>query len=203
MLRKIATSFLISLGLFLSFSFAAHAQSVDDLFRHKGDPIAGNPNGKITVVEFFDYQCSHCVSMASVMASIIKKNPDVRIVYKDFPIRGPMSTYAALAAIAAEKQHKYYPLSHALLTTNLTLTESNVMGIAHSAGLNINKLKKDMKSAQHQLQANYALAREMSLNGTPAFFIGKTDAKSKDDVNFVMGEMSESELQAAIDKAKA
>ncbi len=205
MLRKQMKSFLLSLGLFFSLSLVAQADPVNDLFRQANDPVAGNPKGKVTVVEFFDYQCSHCVNMASIMASVIKANPGVRIVFKEFPIRGPMSEYASLAALAANKQGKYYPFSHALLTTNLSLSESNVLDIAKSVGLDTKKLEKDMKSSsvKNQLQANLNLARDLNINGTPVFFIGKTDAKNSQDVNYVLGEMSRSELQDAINKAKS
>ena len=99
------------------------------LFNQSNDPIAGNPNGKITVVEFFDYQCPHCTTMAPVMADVIKANPDVRVVYKEFPIRGPMSEMASRAALAANKQGKYMVLSHALLTSTQPLSEEVIFSL--------------------------------------------------------------------------
>jgi protein-disulfide isomerase len=203
MLKKNVTFLFFVLGLL--FSFAANATSVNGLFRHAGDPIAGNPNGKITVVEFFDYQCSHCIDMAPVISSIVHANPDVRIVFKDFPIRGPMSDFAARAAIAANKQGKYYEFSHGLLTTSLSLSEDTILDIAKGNGINIDRLKKDMESSavSNEIKSTYGLAQEFKVTGTPAFFIGKTDAKSSNDVNFVLGAMSQSDLQDAIDKAKS
>ncbi len=70
-------------------------QYVQSLFRNAKDPIAGNPNGTVTIVEFFDYQCSHCVDMAPVLMEAIKTAPNLRIVFKEFPIRGPMSEFAS------------------------------------------------------------------------------------------------------------
>lgn len=195
--------------LFLAFgllvSFAANAATVDNLLNHAGNPVGGNPNGKITVVEFFDYQCSHCANMASTIVNIVKANPDVRIVFKDFPIRGPMSDFAAKAAIAANKQGKYVALNHALLTTGLSLTDENIYNIAKEQGINVTQLKKDINSSSvaSQLKSNQSLASELNINGTPAFFIGKSNAKSTSDLNFVLGEMSQSELQDAINKAKS
>ena len=201
MLRKILLSF--SLGLLFLFSLAVKAESVNALLHASNDPVAGNPKGKITVVEFFDYQCGHCMSMAPVIASIIKNNPNVRVVFKDFPIRGPVSEFAARAALAANKQGKYYEFNHALLTANQPLTEQSILEIAKSTGLNIKQLKKDMdsKAVENQLKANFNLALNLKLTGTPAFFISKTDAKDSSNINFILGEMSQSELQSAIDNA--
>lgn len=204
MLQKQMKFLICIIGLLFSVSMAFAAESVSSLFRHPGDPVAGNPNGKITIVEFFDYQCSHCMSMAPVINDILKNNPDVRVVFKDFPIRGPMSEYAARAAIAANLQGKYYQFSHALLTTSLSLTEDSIMDIAKNTGLDVNKLKKDMQSTavNNEIKNTYHLAQEFKITGTPAFFIGKTDAKNSSDVNFVLGEMTQGDLQDAIDKAK-
>lgn len=173
----------------------------DALFHQNNDPAIGNPNGKVTVVEFFDYQCPHCVDMAPVISAISKANPDVRIVFKDFPIRGPMSEVAARAAIAANKQGKYYDFSHALLIANKQLTEDAIYDIAKSVGLDVDKLKKDMKDASvtDVLNANMKLAQNLKLFGTPAFFIGKTNDTK--DISYVPGQMDQNQLQTAIDKA--
>lgn len=198
MLRKYLRYFLLSFSLFFAYSLTAQAGA---LTRHANDTIGGNPNGKVSVVEFFDYQCSHCVNMASTIANIIQANPNVRFVFKDYPIRGEMSELAALAAIAASKQGKYYRFSHALLTTNLPLSEGNIFEIAKSVGLNTATLKKDMSSSsvKSQLRSNFAMAGQLNVNGTPAFFIGRTNAN--DNGESVLGEMSQRELQEAIDKA--
>jgi protein-disulfide isomerase len=203
MLKRNVKFLLFIAGLFIS--FAASASSVNGLFHHSSDPVAGSANGKITIVEFFDYQCSHCVDMAPVINSIIQSNPDVRVVFKDFPIRGPMSEFAARAAIAANKQGKYYEFSHALLGTSLSLNEDTVFDIAKSVGIDVSKLKKDMNSSYvtDEIKNTYGLAQEFKITGTPAFFIGKTDAKNSNSVNFVLGAMSQNDLQDAVNKAKA
>jgi protein-disulfide isomerase len=176
---------------------------ISSLFHDANDPVAGNPNGKITVTEFFDYQCPHCVDMAPVMGAIIKSNPNVRIVFKDFPIRGPMSDLAARAAIAANKQGKYYELSHALLTSNKPLSPDVIYQLAKDNGLDVDKLKKDMNdnSVNIQIKNNMKLAQDLKLLGTPAFFIGKTDATASDNINYVPGQMNQQQLQDAINQA--
>lgn len=202
-INKLMRGFLI--GLLLSFSLIANAEPVNALLRQSGDPVAGNPNGKVTIVEFFDYQCGHCVSMAPVMSAIIKANPDVRVVYKELPIRGSNSQFASRAALAAKKQGKYSALSHAMLVTNEPLNETTILELAKKEGLNIAKLKKDMtdKSINNQIDANMKLAQDLQISGTPAFFIGKTDATSSDEVVFRLGEMSQREMQDVINKIKA
>ena len=180
------------------------SQFANALFKQTNDPVAGNANGKVTVVEFFDYQCSHCVDMAPVIESIIKSNPDVRLVFKEFPIRGPLSQFAARAALAANKQGKYYELHNALLTTKQPLTEAGVFEIAKGAGLNVDQLKKDMddKSVENQLKDNLKLAQDLKLFGTPAFFIGKTDTQNAKNINYVPGALDQKQMQDMIDKAK-
>lgn len=174
------------------------------LFRQANDPIVGNPNGKVTVVEFFDYQCPHCVDMAPVMTALAQANPNVRVIYKEFPIRGPISEFAARAALAANKQGKYTEFSHALLKSSASLTTDSVMKIAQAAGLNVEQLKKDMEdnSVKNQLKANIKLAQDLKLFGTPAIFIGKTDANGKDMIKYIPGQVDQAQLQSIVDTTK-
>lgn len=173
------------------------------LFQQANDPMIGNPNGNVTIVEFFDYQCPHCVDMAPVIAGIVKNNANVKVVFKEFPIRGPISDFAARVALAANKQGKYYEFSHALLTSKEPLSQDVVMTVAKDNGLNIDQLKKEMndQSISDQLKNNIKLAQNLKLFGTPAFFIGKSDATGA--VNYVPGQMDQKQMQDAIDKAKA
>jgi protein-disulfide isomerase len=172
------------------------------LFSQGTDPVAGNPNGKITIAEFFDYQCGHCIDMAPTVDAIIKANPDVRVVYKEFPIRGPVSEFAARAALAANKQGKYRELSHGIMAAKPPLTQEAVLAIAKNVGLNVDELKKDMadKTIDAQLKANMKLAQDLKLFGTPAFFVGKTDGNG--NINYIPGEMKQEQLQSLIDQAQ-
>lgn len=180
-----------------------YADTVSDLFHNPNDPVAGNPKGSITVVEFFDYQCMHCANMAPILDAIIHSNSNVRIVFKELPIRGPISEFAARAALAAAKQGKYYQLNHALFTTERDLTEASILDIAKEQGLNISQLKQDMnsKSVQKIIQDNVAFANFLGIPGTPAIFIGKTDATSVSTIQFVPGEIGQQDLQSAIASA--
>jgi protein-disulfide isomerase len=195
--------FILSSLLFL-FALNVHAESVNELLHQANDPVAGNPQANVTVVEFFDYQCSYCIDMAPVIDTIIKTNPNVRVVFKEFPIRrGSVSEVAARAALAANKQGKYLAFHHALLAADQPLTRDAVLTIAKKVGLNVNQLKKDMQSASvtNQINKNHQLAERLNVSGTPAFFIGNTQAQNMDQLKFVLGEMSQSDLQQAIDNA--
>lgn len=177
---------------------------VNALFHEPNDPTAGNPNGNITIVEFFDYQCPHCIDMVPVMHDIIKANPNVRVVYKEFPIRGPLSEVAARAALAANMQGKYNDFSRALLTANKPLTEDLIYQIAQQSGIDVAKLKKEMNSASvdDQLKKTMKLAQDLKLFGTPAFFIGSTQANAKSTIIYVPGQMNQKQLQSEINKIK-
>jgi protein-disulfide isomerase len=171
------------------------------LFHQANDPVVGNKDGKVTVVEFFDYQCQHCVDMAPIMDAVIKANPDVRIVFKEWPIRGPMSEFASRAALAANQQGKYLEFHSALFSVTPPLTQENILEAAKNAGLDVEKLKKDMndKGISDQLKTTMKLAQDLKLFGTPAFFIGQSTGQ-KTGITYVPGEMNQKQLQEVIDK---
>lgn len=177
----------------------------NELFHNAVDPMIGNAKGKVTIVEFFDYQCSHCMDMAPVMDAAIKSNPDIKIIFKEFPIRGPVSEIAAKAALAANMQGKYFEFHKAVMATHRALTEEDLMNIAKSVGLNVNKLKEDMKSdaVSKQLKANYKLATSLQLMGTPALFIASSNVSNSSPASaiiFVPGEVDSTRLNEIIKK---
>jgi protein-disulfide isomerase len=178
-------------------------QFVKALFHTTNDPVGGNPNGAVTIVEFFDYQCPHCVDMFPVLTDTIKNNPDVRIIFKEFPIRGAMSDFASRAALAANMQGKYMAFHDALMQTKQPYTQEAIMAAAKSVGLNIEKLTKDMNSPEvsTQLKANMKLGQDLKLLGTPAFFIGKTDASTSTSINYVPGQINQAQMQDFIKKS--
>lgn len=187
------------------FSMSAHAELVKNLFHQSGDPVAGNPKGKVTVVEFFDYRCGHCVEMDPILRQIMGNNSQVRVVYKELPIRGKSSELAARAALAANKQGKYQSLHHTLMTASQPLTEQFIMEAATSHDIDTKQLKKDMYSeaVTRQLQHNESLANQLGIDGTPAFLIGPTNARNMQEVKFVLGGLSRSELQNEIRRHSA
>jgi protein-disulfide isomerase len=168
--------------------------------------VAGNPKGNVTLVEFFDYQCIHCKKMLPVVAELIKKNDNLRVIYKEFPIFGDSSETAAKVALAAAMQGKYMQMHEALLKLDQRLDDKLVMSTAKSVGLNMTTLQKDMDSqtVKDALAENRELAEKMHLMGTPAFVVASTPAgqfDTKSEPTFIPGGASEEALQDLIKKA--
>ena len=165
---------------------AALQSHADEVFRDAGDPVGGNRTGDATLVEFFDYNCPYCKQMAAVMTQTELGDPRLRIVYKEFPILGPDSLFAAKAALAANKQGKYVAFHRALYQVRGHVDASKVLEIAKTAGLDIERLKADMQMPEigTQIDKNIKLAQALGINGTPGFaigdkiLVGATDLKS-------------------------
>ncbi len=184
---------------------SAIQENANNLFQGKLTTV-GNAKGNVTVVEFFDYQCIHCKKMAPIMEGLIKKDSDLRVIYKEFPIFGKSSETASRAALAAGMQGKYIQMHNALLDTEKRLDDKIVMDIAKSVGLDLKKLQKDMKSKEVSdvLDANRELAEKLHLMGTPAFIVASTPGskfKKGTEPSFVPGASTEEALQELIKKA--
>ena len=140
------------------------------------DPILGNPDGKIVITEFFDYQCGYCKRMLRILLDISKNNNDVKIILKEYPILGPVSTLAAQVALAAKKQNKYAEIHAALMQLRGRLSEPAVFQIAKEVGLTTEQLREDMmdpKILKH-LTRTRELGKQLMIRGTPAFIINDT-----------------------------
>lgn len=184
---------------------AAISENAKDLFEGKLTTV-GNPKGRVTIVEFFDYQCIHCKKMAPTLATLMKKDSDLRVIYKEFPIFGKSSEMASRAALAAGMQGKYQAMHEALMKIEKRLDEKTVMDTAKSIGLDLKKLKKDMDSTQVSeiLENNRLIAEKLHLMGTPAFIVGATpngQFKQGSEPSFVPGEANQDTLQELIKKA--
>lgn len=153
---------------------AAIAKNAKDIYRHPEAPVAGNPDGDITVVEFFDYNCGYCKRGFSDIAKLIKADPKVRVVFKEFPILSADSEKAAIVALAARQQGKYWDVHQKLLSTRGRATEASAMKAAEEAGADMAKLKADMKSdaVKDEIARVKELAKSMGINGTPHFLVG-------------------------------
>lgn len=153
---------------------SAIAERRDELLHDADSPVAGNPNGNVTIVEFFDYRCPYCKQVEPSLAQLRKDDHQLRFVYKEFPILGPDSVVASRAALAARKQNKYQPLHDALISARGHLDESTIMQMAADAGLDVKRLKADMNSPEVKsiISRNMALARTLGINGTPGFIVG-------------------------------
>jgi len=146
----------------------------DDLLREPASPIGGNPEGDVTVVEFFDYRCGYCKRVAPIVRQLQAEDLKVRIVYKELPILGEESRLAARAALAAHKQGKYLPFHEALMASNDPPTMGEILKIAAQVGLDPVRLQTEMGSPEIQaaLRKNHDLAQALGIRGTPAFVIG-------------------------------
>jgi protein-disulfide isomerase len=146
----------------------------DEIFRETGSPVGGNPDGDVTLVEFFDYNCPYCRQMAPLMTQVEAADPKLRIVYKEFPILGPNSMWAAKAALAAHKQGKYVAFHRALYQIRGQVAESKVLEVAGEVGLDVDRLKADMQDPAFEsvLDKNIKLAQALGITGTPGFVFG-------------------------------
>lgn len=147
----------------------------DEIFDDPAAPVAGNPEGDVTVVEFFDYNCPYCRKAAPLLAEAEATDGDLRLVYKEFPILGPGSEFAARAALASDRQRRYGAFHSALMAHDGAITESSTLAIAEAVGLDIERLEKDMAdpAIADAIERNIALAQALRVTGTPSFVIGE------------------------------
>jgi protein-disulfide isomerase len=153
---------------------AALAEKRQEIFDDPNAPVAGNPKGDVTLVEFFDYRCPYCKQVAPSLETLLGEDKQLRIVYKEFPVLGADSVTAARAALAARKQGKYEPLHRALMDVKGQINEAAILNAAKSIGIDIERLKRDMVAPEidRMLQANHQLAAALDIRGTPAFIVG-------------------------------
>jgi protein-disulfide isomerase len=154
----------------------AIAANRDALEKNPTSPVAGNPQGDVTIVEFFDYRCGYCKKVLPSVQELLKTDRNVRMVFKEFPILGPDSVIAAQTALAVWKiaPAKYLPFHLALMESRGELDEGRVREIAKKVGLDVEKLEaaKADPEINATIERNHELARELQINGTPAFIVG-------------------------------
>jgi protein-disulfide isomerase len=172
----------ISLGA-VAASAPVHAQapggdvlSRESVLRDPDIPDLGNPQGDITIVEYFDYQCPYCKKTAPELAQVAREDGKVRIVLKDWPIFGPASAYAAKMALASKFQNKYEDAHDALIAAKTKLTEAAVDDLLAKVGVDVTRATADRDTHAQEIDAlltrNDMQARAFGFRGTPAFIIG-------------------------------
>jgi protein-disulfide isomerase len=170
--------------------------SLDEaLTRAPGDPADGNPKGDVSVVEFFDVRCPYCRRMLPVMAELLRRDHNLRVVYKDIPILGPASLLGAKALLAAQLQGGYLALKDAVMSGPADITQETLRAAAAKTGLDWDRLQKDMAapSVQQRIDTNLGLARKLDIQGTPAYVIGD---------RLLPGAISLADLQEAVAEAR-
>ena len=166
------------------------------LFDTATDPVAGNPKGAVTVVEFYDPRCPYCRQMLPVMAALLKADPDVRLVFKDIPILGPGSVLESRALLAAQRQGGYLRMQDVIMHTSATPTAAGLRAEAEHEGMDGAQFEHDMAdpAVQSLLDDNLRLATALHVEGTPALVIG---------TRMIPGAVDLAELQQAVAAARA
>ncbi|HXB77304.1 MAG TPA: DsbA family protein [Bradyrhizobium sp.] len=140
-------------------------------------PAAGNPAGDITIVEYFDYQCPYCRKLEPELRQVVQDDGKVRLVFKDWPILGPASVTAAHMVLASKYQDKFIQAHDALIAVNSKLTEARIREVLAGAGIDLDRLDKDLASNSAAIDAvvsrNKDQAVAFEFRGTPSFIVGK------------------------------
>ena len=140
-------------------------------------PVAGNADGNISIVEYFDYQCPYCRKVEPELRQVVHEDGKVRLVWKDWPILGPMSVTAARMAQASKYQDKFIEAHDALIEINSKLTETKIREALSGGGVDIDRLDRDLVSNESAINATLARnndqATAFEFRGTPAFIVGK------------------------------
>ncbi|MTW16078.1 thioredoxin domain-containing protein [Rhodoplanes serenus] len=150
--------------------------SRDAVLRDPDAPAVGNPKGDITIVEYFDYQCPYCKTVHAELKQVMRDDPKVRVVYKDWPIFGGPSGYAARLALASRRQNKYLEVHEALLGVKEKLSEESVRTTLAGVGVDVEQALAELQTNRTAIEAaltrHHTQATAFGFSGTPAFIIG-------------------------------
>ena len=166
------------------------------LEQDSNSPNLGNPDGDVTVIEFFDYNCPYCRKAGQTVQELLASDANVRVIYREWPILGEDSVFASRAALAARAQGKYEEFHWALMNGEGRASEASILKLARDLGLDVEKLQADMTSpaVEAHIAQSSALARTLGFTGTPAFIVGDRTAP---------GMLSTDEITAMVAEARA
>lgn len=152
-------------------ALATHGAS---LYRSPHSFVAGNPNGDVTLIEFFDYNCGFCRRALDDILTLIDTDSNLKVIFKEFPILSEGSAFAARAAMASIKQGKYMEFHTALMQLRGSAEKNSVLELAEEIGLDVEKLQQEMKSdyISEEITKAQQTATAIGVNGTPAFVLG-------------------------------
>lgn len=160
-------------------------------------PMLRPPNYDVTIVEYMDYQCPYCRATHEPLKQLLAKDHKIRVIFRDWPIFGPASVAAAVAAIASKYQGKYLAMHDALMETPLPLNREKIKAAAKKAGVDWDRMQKDMTTHSEEMedlfQRNSEQAERIGLEGTPGFIIGNVQS---------FGGMTLKQLQTSVAKAR-
>ena len=148
--------------------------ATEDIFHDPAAPVLGNPQGDVTLAEFFDYRCPYCRMMAPRLVELIGKDRGLRLVMKEYPVLSRESIIAAKVALVAARHDVYAPFHAAMYALTGPFDQPKIMQVAQSVGLPpaVARQEMDDPAVTSELRRNLALGRVLGINGTPAFVIG-------------------------------
>ena len=163
------------------------------LEQDSNSPNLGNPDGDVTVIEFFDYNCPYCRKAGQTVQELLASDANVRVIYREWPILGEDSVFASRAALAARAQGKYEEFHWALMNGEGRASEASSLKLARHLDLDVEKLQADMTSpaVEAHIAQSSALARTLGFTGTPAFIVGDRTAPgmlSTDEITAMVAE---------------
>ena len=167
-------------------------------YNDPNSPLVGNPNGDVTLVEFFDYNCHYCRGVASDVAKLQAEDPKLRIVHKHLPILGPSSIEATKVALAVRMQNPtaYETITKTFMTHDGPLTSADIEKAARDTGVDWNRVLVDKETdiIKNEIKSDYDLAQKLGLSGTPGFIVGD---------NLLPGAQNEAQLKDAVNAARS
>jgi protein-disulfide isomerase len=173
--------------------------NAEAIFNSPRQVVTGNPQGDVTFVEFFDYNCGYCKRAMGDMFDMIKNDPKLKVVLKEFPVLGPGSVEAARVAVAVRMQDKsgkkYMEFHQKLLSGRGQADRARALAVAKEVGLDVTRIERDMASdeAKATLEESLRLAEKLGLNGTPSYVIGN---------NVVIGAVGQEKLKESVNNAR-
>lgn len=198
--RNFLTTTGLGAGAFLMLPTRSRAETLtpEAVFHDPDQPVLGNPDGDITIAEFFDYQCPFCKKDHPIVESFIKRDGKIRLVMKDWPIFGPPSVRASQLVLGASTFGQYRTGFEALMATRGRLTDSEIDTLLTKAGIDVARAeaayKKEKPRWDGLLARNASQASALGLQGTPGFVIGNV---------IYSGLMDDDALTKAVAKARA
>jgi protein-disulfide isomerase len=176
--RRDALALLGASATMLAVPHAASAEPNEaSVLRDPDNPVFGNPNGDISIVEWFDFNCPYCRKLEPELRQVVQDDGKVRLVLKDWPILGPVSVVAARMALACKYQGKYDKAHDAMIGVSSKLTELRIYELLAGAGIDVDRAKADLaanaKAIDGMLARNNETAEGLGFRGTPSFIVGK------------------------------
>ncbi len=190
----------MAVGLFPLIALSQEVQQISvagerAILAKPGIEMTGARHPDVTIVEYFDYNCPYCRALAPTFGRLLAGDKKIALIYKDWPILGEVSVYAARCALAAQYQGKYLVAHNALLDGPRLTQDDQVESVLRSAGIDVGKLKKDLSAHSHDIDAllgrNDAEADALELQGTPGILIARRLVSGVADLSFIRREIAE------------